>query len=236
MKIFPCPEKLKFPVCTLALAAVCLLSACRQIGESFEETRHPKPEAPAPDTRRQSVQSASAYSTSTSVTHASDTGSMPQRKFFETSAAGWDSIQQQLYALPGFSGKKLYVYQGFYVYDFQGGMIGISLQDPDKKMNVDAYRYFKGSWERQGPVKITGNIPLERWLMPLDEVKFSALKKIWDIAQRKSADIEEAQRITHIFFNYMRQPRVKEWYLSIRSPRKDYYLEFDPEGNLKKVR
>lgn len=236
MKIFPYPEKLKLSAFILALAALSQLGACRQIEESFEETRNPKPEAPVPGAGQQVAQQTTTYSTSTSVTHASDTGSLPQRHFFETSAAGWDSIQQQLYALPGFSGKKLYVYQGFYVYDYQGGMIGISLQDPDKKTNVDAYRYFKGSWERQGPVKITGNIPLERWLMPLDEVKFSALKKIWDVAQHKSAEIEEAQRITHIFFNYMKQPRVKEWYLSIRSPRKDYYLEFDAEGNLKKVR
>ncbi|WP_118973229.1 hypothetical protein [Taibaiella koreensis] len=223
----------------MGLGMLCLLGSCQQLSDSFEETRHPRPEKaatkPVPKQTVTSTHTSSTYTTSTSVT-VSDTVTAPERSFFETSAAGWDSIRQQLYDMPGLKGRKLYLYQGFYLYDYQGGIIGISLQDPDRRENVDAYRYRKGIWQREEPVKVTGNIPMKEWLLPLDEVHWNVIPEIWATAKKKAATIEDAGSITHIYFNYMERGHIKEWYLGIRSPRRDYYLYFDLLGNLKKTR
>jgi len=242
MKTFVYPEK-RLPWRIAGLQLLCLLPACQQLSDSFEETRNPRPEQPIRPEPGQSTtsthrgsHSSSTVSVSTQTTTTTAGTEAVNKSIFETSAAGWDSIQAKLYALPGLKGRKLFFYQGFYVYDFQGGLISISLQDPDNREHIDAYVYRKGEWQREAPVKITGNIPVGELLMPLDEVRFRTISRIWAKAQEKSATIEDAQRVTHIYFNFVKRVRLKESYLSIRSPRHDYYLEFDVQGNLKKVR
>jgi hypothetical protein len=117
-------------------------------------------------------------------------------------------------------------------------MISVDLQDPGKPENVDTYTYSNGEWQIQKPVKITGNghIPLEMLLMPLDELKFSTAKKVYDIAVEKSKTIEGAGPTRHIYFNQLKAVHVKEWYVMIQGSRRNYRITFDVNGRIKEMR
>lgn len=216
------------------LLTLFLLASCKDAKKSIEETLHPKPKektAPAGDPISTTVTS-SSFSTSSSTSHESyQSGQQNYKSIFE-SAEPLDRIQQALLNMPDLKGKKLFFMAGFYFYDFQGGMISIQLQDPNKPENVDTYTYRNGEWQIEKPVKITGNIPLKLLLMPLDEVKFSTAKKVYDTAVEKSRTIEGAEPITHVYFTQLKQVNVKEWYVMINGARYSYQLKFDINGKL----
>lgn len=85
---------------------------------------------------------------------------------------------------------------------------------------------------------ITGNshFSLEMLLMPLDEVKFSTAKKVYDIAMEKSKTIEGAEPTSHVYFNQIKAVHVKEWYVMIRGARRQYRITFDINGNFREKR
>jgi hypothetical protein len=211
-----------------------VLTSCKQIRKSIDETLHPSEAKKAVPDRSNSV-SSSTVSSSTIVS--SFTHGETVRSIFDN-AATLDSIQQKLHDMPGFKGKQLYFLNGFYFYDYNGGIISVDLQDPGNSENVDTYTYSNGEWEIQKPVKIVGNghFPLEMLLMPLDDVKFSAAKKVYDMAVEKSKTIEDPKPIQHIYFNQLKAVRVKEWYVIIQGARRNYRLTFDINGSFREMK
>jgi len=208
-----------------------LMTSCKEVRRSIDETLHPvaqKKQAPAVSN---TSSSSTTFSSSTVISSSSEEVSS---SIFE-SAATLDSIQQALYNVPHLKGKKLFFMAGFYFYDYQGGMISVDLQDPDNPGNVDTYAYSHGAWEIQKPVKMAGmqHFPLDMLLMPLDEVKFSTAKKVYDIAVEKSKTIEGAEPIQFVYFSQIKAVHVKEWYIMIQAARHDYRITFDVNGNFR---
>lgn len=203
-----------------------LLGSCKEARKSIEETLNPQPtkKPAASDTLTSTVLRAASEAFSV-------TSQLEYKSLFE-SAEALDSIQQELINLPHLKGKKLHFFLGFFFYDFHGGMISINLQDPDQPENIDTYTYTNGEWQPQKPMKITGNLPLKSLLMPLEEVKFSTAKKVYDIGLEKSKSIEGAAPITHVYFNQMKVVHVKEWYIMINGTRRNYQVKFDVNGRL----
>jgi len=222
------------PYNTLIILLIFLLMiSCKEVRKSIDETLHPA-------SGKKAATEASSTASSTTFSSSSVFSSGPAQSFksiFED-AAFLDSIQQELSNMPGLKGKKLFFMAGLYFYDYQGGIISIDLQNPDNPDNVDTYAYSNGEWERQKPVKITGNrlLPLEMLLMPLDEIKFSSAKKVYDIAVEKSKGIEGARPIQHVYFSQIRAVHVKEWYIMIQGDRRNYRITFDVKGNFREMR
>ena len=215
----------------IALQAIFLMVSCKEARKSIEETIHPvssgKKKTPAGD----EYSSAVTFSSSSVVS----SGMKQEYSSIFEDAARLDSIQDALRNMPHFEGKKLYFLSGLYFYDFQGGMISVDLQDPDKPENIDTYTYSNGAWKMQKPVKITGNqhFPLKTLLMPLDEIKFSTAKKVYDMAVEKSKHIEGAGKTQHVYFNQLRAADVEEWYVVISGARRNHRITFDIDGNLR---
>lgn len=224
-----------FPYNTFAVLLIFFLAAsCKEIRKSIEETLHPKAEkkAASPD--------GDTFSSTTTFSSSSVSSSTHEQTFtslFE-SAETLDSIQQLLYDIPGLKGKELHFLNGLYFYDYRGGVISVDLQDPNKPENVDTYTYSNGEWQIQRPVTITGNghFPLKLLLAPLDDVKFSTAKKVYDIAVEKSKTIEGAEPTQHIYFTQINAVHVKEWYVMISGARRRYRITFDVNGRMKEMR
>ncbi|RQO30372.1 hypothetical protein DBR32_12440 [Taibaiella sp. KBW10] len=220
---------------TLALLS---LSACNRVRRSIDETLHPKAQKTTPQREGRSVSSAGS---STSVTTSSTLGAAVDTRSIFESTERLDSIQAQLQALPHLKGKKLMFFQGFFFYDFQGGMIIINLQDPDKPENIDVYTYKDGTWQEPKPLKTTGQEALAKagvnMFMPLDQIRFSTAKKIYAFAQEKAKTIEGAEPILYVNFNQLRTRgfALKEWYILVNGTRHNYSLKFDLEGNFKEM-
>ncbi len=224
------------PYSTVVLLICCLMVSCKEARKSIEDTLHPKSQRKAGSPDKNAFSSTTTFSSSSS-TVSSSTHEQTFTSIFN-SAENLDSIQHALYDLPGFKGKKLRFLNGLYFYDYRGGMISIDLQDPNNPENVDTYTYSNGEWKIQKPVVITGNghFPLEMLLAPLDEVKFSTAKKVYDIAVERSKTIEGAEPTQHIYFTQINAVHVKEWYVMIRGARRNYRITFDVNGRLKEMR
>lgn len=220
-----------------------LLASCKEAKQSIAETLHPKAQKKKETTDSNtsssvSISISSTFSSSSSSSSSSSFSTTRQqhsKSVFE-SAAALDSIQQELQEMPDFKGKKLFFLRGFYFYDYQGGIISIDLQDPNKPENVDTYTYNNGEWQMQKPVRITGNVPLKMLLAPLDEVKFSTAKKVYDAGVKKAKTIEGIEPITHVYFNQINEVQVKEWYLMLNGARHNYQLTFDVNGKFMKMK
>lgn len=221
----------------VVLLTFLLMASCKEVRKSIDETLHPLPGKLAKaDTG--DAKTTGNTSPSTILSSSTTFSSGPEDQHFKSifdNAAFLDSIQQQLCNMPGFKGKKLFFMAGLYFYDYRGGMISVDLQDPDNPDNIDTYTYSNGEWERQQPVKITGNrhFPLQMLLMPLEEIKFSTAKKVYDIAVEKSKTIEGAKSIQHVYFSHIKAVHVKEWYIMIQGDRWNYRITFDVNGDLR---
>lgn len=216
-----------------------LMTSCKEVRKSIDETLHPQAQKntkPA-DSSYTSSFSSSSTTTFSSSTVTSTTREQDYRSIFED-AATLDSIQQALRDMPAFKGKKLFILNGLYFYDYRGGMISVDIQDPNNPENVDTYTYSNGEWQVQEPVVLsaTGHSPLKMLLMPLDDVKFSTAKKVYDTAVEKSKTIEGAEPSPHVYFTQIKEVHVKEWYVMIRGARRHYRITFDVNGNLRTLR
>ena len=216
------------------LLGVLFMTSCKELRKSIDETLHPVAQKKTAPTDSNSASSSITFSSSSVFSSSSEQNF---NSIFE-SAATLDSIQQELYNMPGFKGKKLFFMAGIYFYDYRGGIISVDLQDPNNPENVDTYTYSNGEWEIQKPVKTTSNphFPLKMLLMPLDEIKFSTAKKVYDIAWEKTKAIEGVERTQHVYFSQIKAVHVKEWYVMIRTARRDYRITFDVDGNFRGMR
>lgn len=223
-----------------------LMTSCKEARKSIEETLHPKPQkkiasADSSTSSSSTVFSSSHVSSSSIVSSSIAAFSEAQEEGFESifeDAATLDSIQQALRDMPGLKGKKLFMLNGLYFYDYRGGMISVDLQDPNNPENIDTYIYSNGEWQIQKPVRISGNghFPIKLLLMSLDEVKFSTAKKVYDIAAEEAKKIEGAEPTRHVYFNQLKAVHVKEWYVMIRGSRRHYRITFDVHGNVRTKR
>ena len=216
------------------LLSVLFMTSCKDLRKSIDETLHPVEQKKTAPTDSNSASSSTTFSSSSVFS----SGSEQNFKSIFESGARLDSIQQALYNMPGLKGKKLFFMAGLYFYDYQGGMISVDLQDPNNPENVDTYTYSNGEWDIQKPVKITGNphFPLKMLLMPLDEIRFSTAKKVYDIAWEKTKAIEGVERTQHVYFSQIKAVHVKEWYVMVRTDRHDYRITFDVDGNFREMR
>jgi len=207
-------------------------SSCQQIKKSYEETLNPKP---------QQDSSSGSFSTSSSNSTQSIIESIPEVKTFNSlfeSSEKLDQIQSELMNLPQFKDKKLMIYQGLYFYDFQGGRIAVQIQDPNIPENIDNYEYSDEKWQDPTPVKITGNINMSELLFPMDKLKFSVAKIVYDTMVEEAKSVEGGEASNHVYFNHMviAKRASTYWYSSIRGSRKDLYIDFDLEGRVIKRR
>ncbi|MFZ4261493.1 hypothetical protein ACFRAE_05585 [Sphingobacterium sp. HJSM2_6] len=204
-----------------AFLMVLIFSSCEPIKKSYHETVNPNPNSHA-DQNARSINRAAIP---------------PQEKkeldiSLYASAERLDQIQQELLNLPLFKGKSLMAYQGLYFYDFRNGHISLKIQNPDILENIDEYIYTENKWQEPIPVKITGNVPLEHSLFPLNKVKFSVAKIVHDQMLEEAKSMEGGTASTHVYFNYINLGKTKRyyWYSSVTGARKDLYIDFDLEG------
>ncbi|MFT4094406.1 MAG: hypothetical protein QM640_12275 [Niabella sp.] len=231
-------------------------ASCRQIRKSYEDTLKPQPGYEQNHNVYPGSSSSSTTTSSDTTIETNASGNISkiideamakaglksgQSNYTSiyASADKLDSIQQELQNLPKLKGKKVNMYQQLYFYDFQDGIISVQIQDPDIPENVDEYRYVRGQWQQPTPVKITGNIPMKDYLFLLEKIKFSTAKKVHDQAGKKADETEGNKASDHVYFDHMIIPLSRSahtiWYTSISGTRHDYYLDFDVNGNLKKI-
>lgn len=222
------------------MAALLMFCSCEQINQSFEQTRHPRPEKSGATMHTETESHSTSSSATTTIVESGSADPSANRSIFED-AATLDRIQSELENLPQFRGKKLMLYQTLYFYDFQGGRISVNIQNPDTTENIDQYVYANGKWQEPTPVKTFGQLQQEvDFLMPLNRIRFATAKKINDVANEKIKDIPGGKTNGFIYFNCMRIKRLNKteagWYLQIQGTRSDLRLNFDPDGNLKEMK
>lgn len=120
---------------------------------------------------------------------------------------------------------------GYYIY-FEYDRIRLSLVDPNNQENVDDYYYHErtGAWSKEQPVKLSGDDnPLEDSI-PLVNINFSDVSRVYGIIDEKSKDIEGAELVENI---YLRMEDGKYfWKAMIRGARSDYDLDVEHEGDI----
>ena len=217
---------------TITLCGLLLIASCKQINKSFQDTIHPRPEKG--DTQTVS----SAFSGGIT-----DSTIRPQEKHYSSifeSAEKLDRIQAALLDLPQFKGKQIKLYQSLDFYDYQGGRISIKIQNPDTTENIDNYIYQDGKWQDPVPVKITGNVGFMSFLMPVDRIRFSTAKKVYDQTTAKGKDVQGAKEVQFVDFSYMKygsHDRERAyWFTAVEGVRNDYSLDFDIDGNLTEMK
>ncbi len=214
-----------------------LLPSCKEIEDSFEKTRHPKPErVKAPSKELPEVESEVSSSTvvitesetrteSESETHSH--GEENNNSIF-TDADKLDRIQAKLKDLPQFKGKDPMLYQSLHFYDYQGGQISINIQNPDTTENIDTYVYAHGQWQQAQPLKITGpQVRQVDFLMPLDEIKFSTAKKYLIRQLKKPKRYQVLQKCSSCILPYMKihalNKKYAKWYTMLNGSRKNVF-------------
>jgi hypothetical protein len=232
--------------CVFSLFAMTLLlPSCKEIEDSFEKTRHPKPEREKaaskelPEVESEVSSSTVVITESETITESrSETHSdgKENNKSIFADAGELDRIQSELKNLPQFKGKELKLYQSLHFYDYQGGQISINIQNPDTTENIDTYVYVQGKWQQAQPVKITGpQVKQVDFLMPLDEIKFSTAKKVFDQTIEKAKEVSGASKVQFVYFTYMKINALKKtnakWYTMLNGARKNVSLNFDIKGD-----
>lgn len=220
-------------------AASSLLSSCKEIEDSIEKTRHPKPERKI-ETAKELPAHENEASSSTIVITETETETISEKEENTTSifadAEKLDRIQTELKNLPQFKGKDLKLYQSLHFYDYKGGQISINIQNPDTAENIDTYLYAYGKWQEPQPVKISGpNVKQVDFLMPLNEIKFSTAKKVFDQSIETAKDIPGASKIQFVYFTFINIKALNrkhaKWYTMVNGSRKNVSLNFDINGD-----
>lgn len=212
----------------IMMLCLCVFFSCRQIEKSYRDTINPQPEKDYEQHNIIDERSSSSFHEE-----------RDNNNFFDDAEA-LNEIQNKLLNLPQFKGKHLNVYRSETFYNYNGGLIMLSVQNPDTTDNIDQYTYENGVWEMPTPVKrIAGTEKEVDFLVPISKVKFATVKRIVDTAKEKMAAIPGARIDDFIYFNYLKIKRLNNvtsgWTIGIKSSRSDYQLQFDIDGNFIKM-
>lgn len=139
--------------------------------------------------------------------------------------------ENELKDLPKFKGKEIQIFQKIYFYG--DGRIVVSLQDPSKPENIDAYTFKNGKWEEPEAVKITGDGDMSANLIPLSEIKFETAAKIYKQLEEKAKTIEGAEVSDSMYYILNMARKDKLWMTSIEGTRDSYSGYFLADGTLK---
>ena len=207
----------------LITAIICcsLLSSCEWIQNSIEETKQ--------------VPDKTANYKNKSSSHSSDDADEQieqeeQQSLMFPDSSKLKAIQTSLRELPKFKGKDIIFIPVIVFYEYQGGYVSLSIQDPDNKENLDEYIYEDGAWQPSKPVNTSVRSYWKEKLFNLNKVNFATVTKIYKTAMEKVESIEGAEKITHIFLSD--QNNELRWHFSIQGARRNYTLYFNLDGEL----
>ncbi len=157
--------------------------------------------------------------------------SASRKEAFLMDEAGLKAAQSSLRALPAYAGKKMYLYDDIHAYD--DGRINLQLRHPDNPEYVDAYHFRNGRWSGPEPVQLSIRDKIEQKIVPLDDVDFSSMARVYKNIAEKSATIEGAKTPTHIY-GIVQEKRMLWYPTSISGSRERYAISFNPDGSVKK--
>ncbi|NML35777.1 hypothetical protein HHL17_01085 [Chitinophaga sp. G-6-1-13] len=174
----------------------------------------------------------SSRSTSRDTVRATYSSGSANRKLnFLTDETGLKAAEESLRALPAYAGKKMYLYDDIHAYD--DGRINLQLRHPENPEYVDAYHFVNGKWNGPEPVQLSVRNKIENKLVPLDEIDFGSMARVYKNIVEKSATIEGAKPPTHIYG--IVQEKHLLWYpASINGSRERYAISFHKDGSINK--
>src|SRR5690606_21892836 len=101
-----------------------------------------------------------------------------------------------------------------------------------KPENLDKYSFEDGHWQDPTPVRTSGRNNLNKQILPLEDIQFSAVASIFKQINKKAEKIEGAQPVTHIYFIYRPHFDRKVWYASISGTRESYGVTANITGKI----
>lgn len=215
--------------------------SCNQLADTFNDTfkekgDDKKGEAPVATSSSSRVVSSSVVIEShisrdtvhTTTISSSSTNTTPKMDFL-TDEAGLRNAEKRLRALPAYAGKKMYLYDDIHVYD--DGRINLQLRHPDNPEYVDAYHFEKGKWSEPEPVQLSIRNKIEDKMVPLDEIDFTSITRIYKNIVEKSAAIEGAKSPTHIY-GVIHEKRLSWYPRTINGSRERYDIGFNLDGSI----
>lgn len=150
---------------------------------------------------------------------------------FLTDESWLKEAQKSLQALPAYAGKKMYLYDDIHAYS--DGRINLQLRHPENPDYVDAYHFANGKWKGPEPVQLSVRDKIENKLVPLDDVDFSSMARVYKNIVEKSATIEGAKQPKHIY-GIVQEKRLLWYPASISGSRERYAISFHPDGSINK--
>ncbi len=210
--------KKSLPLYLAVILSTILLSACKQITKSIDDTLNGRP-------RQNKID---AFMSS------EDDGNSNTSNFL-TDANALAQAEAALRNLPELKGKKINVYSDLHMYD--DGRIMIQIQDPDTLQNVNSYDYSSDKqWGARQPVNIGGNITAESvssQSIPLDSIHFKTVAKMAKTYADSAKHVGSTTSINHIYY----EPQVREWYCNdMTGARSSYEIYFNPDGTVKEFK
>nr|WP_198160750.1 hypothetical protein [Pedobacter panaciterrae] len=152
-----------------------------------------------------------------------------QRKHFFLTMAELEEAQMKLTRLPQYAGKEIELYQS--VHFDEDGRIRLKLQHPENPKYVDDYEYENGKWSSPKPVQVTAS-NIERRLVPLNQISFSAALKVLQEYNQKVLQVEGAKPTTYVYLSFW-DGRIRWFPGTINGTRERYSIDFEPNGTLK---
>ncbi|QDW23528.1 hypothetical protein FFJ24_001260 [Pedobacter sp. KBS0701] len=145
-------------------------------------------------------------------------------------AAALEKAEDQLKKLPQYRNKGILVYQSIHFYE--DGSINLMLQHPINPKYIDAYEYRKGAWSAPKPVLATD---IERRIFPLSEIHFADARKVIQIYNAKTDQIEGAKPKSNAYITIW-DNRMRWAPRTINGTRERYDIQFNNNGTLKSFR
>lgn len=209
--------------------------SCNQLMDTFNDTfKEKKEEGPAntghssPVTSSVTIESHVSRDTVRTTYSSRNT---TRKLNFLSDEGGLREAEKSLLALPAYAGKKMYLYDDIHTYD--DGRINLQLRHPENPDYVDAWHFADGQWKGPEPVQLSVRNKVEEKLLPLDEIDFTSIARIYKNIVEKSATIEGAKPPTHIY-GIVRGKGLAWYPTSISGSRERYAISFHQDGSIDK--
>ena len=215
-------KHIKTPIFLIALCLV--LASCQQLTQSFQQTITPVPILQKNKKAQQRL-------------YKNRGKEKTPYKGLYASGELLDSIKTALVSLPELKGHQVRVYAHIVFYDFKGGLIKIDVQDPEDPGKIRKYTYKKVTgWQKPTTVKLNvGPEELALKLIPLDQIRFSVAKKVFDqiMDEVKYLKTDDSVKFVNFFYYAQSKPQGR-WTASIWQNGSYVDYSFDLEGKLLK--